>query len=80
VEIISPGSRKRDRIKKMSIYAKHSVPEYWVVDSDARTLEQNRLACEQYELHNLYEGDETVTSDKLPCVSFVISDIFNELL
>ncbi|MDF2670663.1 MAG: Uma2 family endonuclease, partial [Paenibacillus sp.] len=66
VEIISPGSRKRDRIKKMSIYAKHSILEYWVVDSDARTLEQYRLAGEKYELHNLYEENERVTSDKLP--------------
>jgi Uma2 family endonuclease len=80
VEIISPGSRKRDRMKKMSIYAKHSVPEYWIVDSDARTLEKYRLAGEKYELHDLYEENERVTSDKLPCVSFVISDIFSELL
>jgi Uma2 family endonuclease len=79
VEIISPGSRKRDKIDKMWIYAKHGVPEYWIVDSDARILEQYRLHGELYELFNLFEGNEKVTSDKLPCVSFVISEIFSEM-
>ena len=80
VEIISPGSRRRDKIVKMKAYAKHGVPEYWIVDSELRILEQYLLLGDIYELHNLFEGDDIVTSDKLPCVSFVISDIFKELL
>lgn len=78
VEIVSPGSRKRDKVDKMNTYAKHSIPEYWIVDIEARTLEQYHLLGDRYEMYNLYEGDEIVTSDKLPCVSFVLSDIFKE--
>ncbi len=79
VEVISPGSRKRDKVDKMKIYARYHVPEYWIADSDTRTLEQYQLVGELYELNNLFEGDDRVTSDKLPCVSFVISDIFKEV-
>ncbi|MBP1988747.1 Uma2 family endonuclease [Paenibacillus eucommiae] len=79
IEIISPGSRKRDKVKKKKTYAKYGIPEYWIVDSDSQSLEQYRLIGELYELYNLFEGDEIVTSDKLPCVSFAISDLFKEL-
>ncbi|MEQ4482624.1 Uma2 family endonuclease [Cohnella silvisoli] len=79
VEIVSPHSRKRDKVVKAKIYAKYNVPEYWVVNSDTETLEQYRIVGETYELFNLFEGDDRVTSDKLPCVSFVIGDIFREI-
>jgi len=49
VEIISPGSRKKDKVVKLRTYAKFGVQEYWVIDSDARTLEQYRLSGESYE-------------------------------
>jgi len=79
-EIVSPGSRKRDKVDKMSLYAKYGVPEYWIIDTDSKHLEQYRLQGDRYELYNLFEGDELVTSDKLPCVSFTISEIFKEMI
>ena len=82
VEILSPGSRSRDKVVKMEIYAKHGVPEYWIIDTVSRTLEQYRLANggSHYVLHNLFEGDDLVASDKLPCVTFNVSQIFAEML
>ncbi|MEQ4485550.1 Uma2 family endonuclease [Cohnella silvisoli] len=81
VEIVSPGSRSRDRMKKMKVYERFDVLEYWVIDPNARTLEQYRLDDgERYELHNLFEGDDSVASDKLPCVAFAVGDIFKEII
>jgi len=81
VEILSPGSRKRDKVKKMAVYEKHAVPEYWVIDPETRTLEQYQLNDGgHYELCDLFEGDERVHSDKLPCVAFAISDIFKDVI
>jgi Uma2 family endonuclease len=80
VEILSPGSRKRDKVIKMKTYARHGIQEYWIVDSLTRTLEQYQLVDGGlYELRNLFEGDDKVISDKLPCVFFVISDMFREI-
>lgn len=80
VEIMSPGSRSRDRIVKMRTYAKYGVPEYWVIDSAARTLERYLLIEDgRYELSDLFEEDAVVASDKLPCVSFVLSEIYKEI-
>lgn len=32
VEILSPGTGRRDRTEKLDLYAKYEVPEYWIVD------------------------------------------------
>ncbi|OXS59188.1 hypothetical protein B1A99_11165 [Cohnella sp. CIP 111063] len=79
VEILSPSTRKRDKVVKAAAYAKHRVPEYWLVDPEARTLEQYRLDGERYELAQTYEEEDRVSSDKLPCVSFMLGEIFNEV-
>jgi Uma2 family endonuclease len=40
VEIISPGTARRDRETKRVFYQRTRVAEYWVVDLDARRLER----------------------------------------
>jgi Uma2 family endonuclease len=38
VEIVSPSTGRRDLVIKRDLYARHSVPEYWLVDPPARTV------------------------------------------
>jgi Uma2 family endonuclease len=40
VEIVSPSSGRYDRVTKLRWYARLGIPEYWLVDPTARTLEQ----------------------------------------
>lgn len=75
VEILFPSSSKRDRHSKRLSYAKYGVPEYWIVDPGNEALEQYILAGDRYELDRIYENGETVQSDRLPCVSFVLHSI-----
>jgi len=42
VEILSPSSARADRITKRRRFQRAGIPEYWVVDLDARTLERWR--------------------------------------
>jgi hypothetical protein len=44
IEVLSQHSRHIDRIKKPPRYRDFGVPEYWVVDPDARTVEVYRFA------------------------------------
>jgi Uma2 family endonuclease len=39
VEIVSPSSQRYDRVTKLRWYAQLGVPEYWLVDPHARTVE-----------------------------------------
>src|SRR5437763_4522810 len=40
-EVLSPSSGRNDRVKKRPGYQRH-VPEYWIVDIDARLIERWR--------------------------------------
>jgi Uma2 family endonuclease len=40
VEIVSPSSQRYDRVTKLRWYAQLGVPEYWLVDPQARTVER----------------------------------------
>ena len=40
IEIISPGTASRDRGQKREIYQRAGVAAYWIVDVDARLVEQ----------------------------------------
>jgi Uma2 family endonuclease len=38
IEVISPSSASKDRVAKRALYARYSVPEYWLVDPDAQSV------------------------------------------
>lgn len=78
IEILSPGSVQLDRIKKRELYARHGVPEYWIVSPGERTVEIRRLQGEQYELVHVYEEGETLSSLLLTGFSCAVKDIFVE--
>lgn len=40
VEVLSPSTQREDRIRKREFYLEHGVPEYWIVDSEARVVER----------------------------------------
>ena len=39
IEILSPSSSRHDRVRKRPLYQRH-IPEYWIVDLDARLIER----------------------------------------
>jgi Uma2 family endonuclease len=41
-EVLSPSTERTDRGRKRILYKEKAVPEYWVVDTDARTVERYR--------------------------------------
>jgi Uma2 family endonuclease len=41
-EVLSPSTARYDRVTKRRFYARNAVPEYWIVDADARLIERWR--------------------------------------
>ena len=39
VEVLSPSTARADRWRKRTIYQSERIPEYWIVDADARLVE-----------------------------------------
>jgi Uma2 family endonuclease len=50
IEILSPGTARFDRIVKRRRFQRAGIPEYWVVDLDARAIERWRPADERPEI------------------------------
>ena len=40
VEVVSYSSKRTDRLQKRQLYQAQGVPEYWIVDTDARHVER----------------------------------------
>lgn len=76
LEILSPNSAKRDRVMKKESYARFAVPEYWIVDPAHLTIEQYVLVRpgEPYTLANVFGSEDTVRSERIPCVSFAVKE------
>ena len=79
IEILSPSTLKRDKIDKLEVYARFHIPEYWIVDPNSGVLEQFELREERYELHNIFQEDELITSPNIPCVSFTMNMIMDNI-
>jgi Uma2 family endonuclease len=75
VEILSPGTRRRDLGLKRNIYARFSVPEYWIVDPDAQTVTVLTLVNDQYEEISP-NADGTVRSLVLPDLNLTFEAVF----
>ena len=54
VEVLSPRGATRDRVRKARLYAKSGVPEYWIVDPIAKTIEVYVLGDRGYCLDGEY--------------------------
>ncbi len=50
VEIVSPSTARADRLVKRRLYQQERVPEYWIVDADARLIERWRPDDERPEI------------------------------
>ena len=48
-EVLSPSSARADRVVKRKLYREEGVPEYWVVDLDARVFERTTPADQRPE-------------------------------
>jgi Uma2 family endonuclease len=66
VEVISPGSLRRDRYDKRDLYARFGVKEFWLADVANRSLEVLTLHTDGYRLSSCATGEGKIHSTILP--------------
>ena len=76
VEILSPSTAERDKTFKYALYAEHGVGEYWMVDTDAKTITVLLLGERGFAVEGIYGEGETLESPTLGGFALTIDDVF----
>ena len=76
VEILSPTTSRTDRVTKAQIYARHSVPAYWIVDPDREAIEIYLLEIDSYRLAATLEGTIPIFAPPFKDLQIAVRDLF----
>jgi len=76
VEILSPSTADYDRRYKRTLYARHGVTEYWLVDPDAHTIEVLQRGARGYRRAGLYGKGQTLKSSLLAGLEISLDEVF----
>lgn len=76
VEVLSPGTARRDLSLKRSVYEDAQVPEYWIVDPESQSIEVLRIVDGAYVRGGLFRRKDTLTSALLPGLEIVLGEVF----
>ena len=76
VEILSPSTAARDKTFKRSLYARHGITEYWMVNLTEKTITILRLGERGFEVVNTYGEGEILTSPTLRGFALSLDNIF----
>lgn len=77
VEVLSPSTASNDYIKKMGLYMKVGVKEYWIISPQNKTVQIFTLNMEnQYSEPLIYSKDDAVKSNIFEDLEIKLSDIF----
>lgn len=73
-EVISPGTHRIDRSRKMRIHAREGVAHLWLVDPLARTIETYRLRDGAWMVAATHGGDEAVRLEPFEAIELEVRD------
>jgi Uma2 family endonuclease len=76
LEILSPGTRERDRTLKRYLYARYGVRELWLVDPEARFVEVLRLDSAADTPLRIFANRDVLTSDMLPGLGLAVDTVW----
>jgi Uma2 family endonuclease len=80
IEILSESDPKRDTVRKLAIYGRHGVPEYWIVDPDRDRIEVFVLEGGALVRRALHESGEIRSLVALPGFAAPLDEIFSRSL
>ena len=62
-EILSAGTLRLDKMKKMPLYARHGVPHLWLIDPAVKTLDVFRLESEKWVVAGFFTEKDVVRAE-----------------
>lgn len=77
VEVVSPSNASDDYIKKLNLYMRVGVKEYWIVSPKNKTIEIFKLENGIYGEPNIISKNDIVESGVFEEIRIALDDIFN---
>jgi Uma2 family endonuclease len=75
-EVLSPSTRKKDRVLKMKVYAHHGVAHLWLVDPLEKTLETYALTHGNWTVTGLYTDEDEVRAAPFEVLTLRLVDLW----
>lgn len=75
VEILSPSTHRKDRLKKTQLYARVGVQELWIVDPEG-LVELFTLRDGKYVLGQVHGPEDTLVSEVFPDLAISLARVF----
>jgi Uma2 family endonuclease len=75
VEVLSPGNRAEEMVRKFNLYMKAGIREYWVVAPESKTVQSFVLQNGAY-TGTIYDSVAILPSATLEGLSISLSDVF----
>ena len=81
VEVLSPSNPSHDLERKRELYARHGIPEYWVLEPYREILyahsePETRDGVGNYAVTREYRPGDTLTTGVIPGLAIAVDDIF----
>ncbi len=77
IEVLSPGTRSRDRRLKRDLFERAGVREYWLVDPEANTVTvYRRSMSDGFGRPQVLPGDELLATPLLPGFGLSLRELF----
>lgn len=77
-EVVSPGTERLDRTRKLAIYAREGVGYAWLVNPDIRTLDVYRLEAGRWVLLAVHGDDALVRGEPFDAVEIDLLHLWGE--
>lgn len=79
VEILSPGSNKKELKNKYEVFEESGVKEYWIIHPDEQTVMTYTLTTGKYIPSRLFTSGDVIESNSIPGYRLDLEYVFKDL-
>jgi Uma2 family endonuclease len=76
VEILSPSTRSKDRVKKLDLYMESGIEEYWIIDPKAKSVMVYSFKEKELNGDALYTSGQNAESFRFPGLLVSLDKLF----
>ena len=78
VEILSPSTRSKDKVRKLDLYMESGIEEYWIVDPKTKSVMIYSFKTGELDTDTLYTLEQTAESICFPGLLVSLDKLFSE--